>query len=87
MKIGRVEVVAVTTKAQDVDLGYRSFIIQNTSEDAVVYIKEKHQDKADVTTETGFSIWPGETLNNVLSGKTLSIIGSAAAKVRIMYLD
>lgn len=87
MQIGRVEVVAVTTKAQDVDLGFRSFLIQNNSEDAVVYIKEKSRDKADVTSANGFSIWPGETLNHVLSGKTLSILGSAAAEVRIMYLD
>lgn len=86
MEVGRIEAVKVTAKVQHVDIGYRTFLIQNLS-DSPVYIKNKDAGSAALTEENGFAILPKTTLDKPLSCETLSIIGSGEADVRILYAE
>ena len=85
MEIGRVEAVKATTTAKDLDIGYRTFLIQNLSE-ATVYIKNKDYG-GKMTAENGFAVLPKTTLEKTLSCETLSIIASGEADVRILYIE
>lgn len=85
MEIGRVEAIKAGDKVRHVDIGYRTFMIQNLS-DVTVHIKNKDAGIAALTVENGFAILPKTTLDKPLSCETLSIIsGGGEADVRIMY--
>lgn len=87
MKIGKIEAVKATTSPKDLDISYRQFVIQNLSEAAVVYFKEKSSDGKNATQDNGFALQPGETMDMLLRAITLSIVASAEADVRVMYVE
>ena len=77
--------VAVTTTAKDVPIGFQDFLMVNNS-DAVVYFREKTLDGKAVTEKTGFALQPHTATTYPMTANTLSIIGSAAADVRILFV-
>jgi len=85
LKIEKVMALTVGTTAQDVAVGYRSFIIENLSVNAV-YFKEK--EGTACTTSNGFCV-PAETaLLGVLTADTLSVVADDdSSDVRILFID
>lgn len=78
-------VVDVTTTAKDVNIGFQDFLMANNSE-SVVYFREKTLDGKAVTAKTGFALQPKSATPYPMTADTLSIIGSAAADVRILFV-
>lgn len=88
LKIREVIAVTATTTAQDVDIGYRKFLIQNNAANTVfVYFKEKNEDGVAATATNAFKLIGGDVLPIVFTAKTLSIIGSASAAVIIQIVE
>lgn len=85
-RIDSVEKVAVTGTAKDISINYRAFLIENLSTDQTVYFKEKNEDEKACTTNNGFALPAGKIFDKVLRAKTLSVIGSGSADVRILYV-
>lgn len=79
------EKISVSATAKDVAVDYRSFILENPDASVTVYFKEK-EGKA-VTAATGFALPPGQVLPVVLTGKTLSVLGSGSGELRLLYVD
>ena len=78
--------VSVTTTAQDVDIRFRDFLLVNNSE-ATVFFREKAKDGKAVTEQTGYALPPKSQLPHAITADVLSIIGSASADVRILFID
>lgn len=78
--------VAVTTQAQDVDADCRSFLAVNTSQTATVYFREKGDDGKEVTADNGFVLLPGTMTPVVLCAKTLSVMATEAADLRLLFV-
>ena len=78
--------VSVTSTAQDVDIRFRDFLMVNNSE-ATVFFREKAKDGKAVTAQTGYALPPKSQLPNAITADVLSIIGSASADVRILFID
>ena len=87
-KIDNVKVLSVGTAAQDVKVNYRGFLLQNRSESATVYFREKDADGTDCSALNGFAVGPGVTLDRVYTAHTLSLVASAAGTdVRLLLVD
>ena len=86
MRIKKDVTLSVTTKAQDVAVDFRDFILANNS-DATVFFREKETDGKAVTATTGFALPPKTVTPFPLTAGTLSIIGSDAADVRLLFVD
>ena len=82
VKTEKVRVSAGAASSLDVNFG--AFLIQNNSTNATVYFGEGSE--TAVTAENGFALVPGETLTLPLCCKTLSLVASAEADVRLLYL-
>ncbi|MBR2927542.1 MAG: hypothetical protein IKC24_00085 [Oscillospiraceae bacterium] len=80
------EKVTVGTAAVSVPVNCRSFLIKNCSTNATVYFTEYENGGGAATAETGFPLSPGETCPVTLNARTLSLIASAQADVRLLYL-
>lgn len=78
--------VAVTTSAQTIPVKCRDFVLCNTA-DATVYVKELETDGKAVTVDTGFAILPKTMTRFSLNAQQLSVIGSAAADLRILFVE
>lgn len=85
--IGTIKKITATTTAQDVNIDYQEFFIQNRSTEQTVYFKEKEHDGKKCTADNGFALAPGATFEKPLQAKVLSIIASGSADVRIMFMD
>lgn len=86
--IETIEALKVGTTETEVRVNSRAFLIQNLSESAIVYFKEKREDNKKVTATTGFAIPAGHTLEVTLRARKLSLVASAAnTDVRIMYVS
>lgn len=87
-QIEDVRVLSLGTTAVTLELGCLSFMIENCSEEATVYFREKDADGADCTASNGFALYPGERTEAVLAARSLSLIASAAATdVRLLIVD
>ena len=80
-KIEEVMTVDATSSAQDVQVGYKLFLIQNAGSTPVSF-KEKNDVPA--TAANGFAVAAGETLPVVLTANTLSVFGGKAS---ILFLQ
>ena len=88
LKIVKTQKITLGTSAQSVKVNGLAFLIQNLSDSATVYFKEKSDDNVAVTTSNGFAVKAGNTLEHPLVAHELSIISSAASTdVRVMVLD
>lgn len=84
------EVRALTlgTTAMTLDMGCRGFLLENCSQSATVYFREKDADGIDCNASNGFALGPGERMNMALAARTLSLVASAAGTdVRMLLLD
>ena len=70
--------------ASSLEVNYSAFLIQNNSSSATVYFGEGSE--TAVTAESGFALSPGETLALPLCCKTLSLVASSEADVRLLYI-
>lgn len=88
MKIERVEVLTVGTSAQTVGVHGLGCLIENNSESATVYFKEKRDDGKDASASNGFALGPGKMTPVPLVALELSVAASAAdTDVRVLLLD
>ena len=86
-RIDGVKTLTVGTTAQDVDVRCQSFLIENISESAVIYFKEKDNDSVACTASNGFALAAGGILDTPLCAGTLSVIASdEGADVRLLFL-
>ena len=79
------EKVRVGTTAVNTAVNCRAFLIKNNSASGTVYFREA-QDGETVTADTGFALAAGETIPVPLCAHTLSLIASAEADVRLLYI-
>lgn len=88
LKIDKIVKLTAGTTAQSVMVNGLACLIQNCSESAVVYFKEKSEDGKAATTSNGFALAGGKTLEIPLVARELSVVASAASTdVRVMILD
>lgn len=88
MKIEKVVKLSVGTTAQDVACHGQSFLIQNNSDSATVYLSEKDYDGKAATSSTGYALAPGKGTMFPMEARTLSVVASAASTdVRLLILD
>lgn len=80
------EKVSAGTEAVDVEAGFRAFLIKNCSSSATVYFRESYGDGEACTANNGFPVSPGETLTVPLRAGKLSLIATAEADVRLLYI-
>lgn len=87
-RIDKITVLSLGTTAKTVRISGLACTVQNNSESASVYLKEKRYDGEDVTSDTGWVLAPGGELPFPLTAMELSLVASAAdTDVRIMILD
>lgn len=87
-KIEEVLTLTVGTTAVEQEIRYQGFLIENLSESATVYFRDKEADGADCTAGNGFALAPGARTEVVLTARTLSLIASAASTdVRLLIVD
>ena len=87
-KIEKIEALTVGTSAQTVSLGGLACMVQNLTEGATVYIKEKRHDNVAASATNGWAIAAGKSTEIPLVALDLSIISdTASTDVRVMILD
>ena len=87
-QIENVLCLTVGTTAQTVEIRGLAFLMENLSESAGVYFKERRDDGEDVTSGTGYCLGPGESLPLALTAVELSVVASAAdTDVRLLLLS
>ena len=87
-QIENVLALSVGTAAQTVDVGGLAFLMENLSESASVYFREKRDDGLAVTADNGFALGPGAVMHLPLTAVELSVIASAAdTDVRLLLLN
>lgn len=87
-KIDSVCVLTLGTSAQIVRVSGLACMVQNNSESASVYMKERRADGEDVTADNGWRLAPGERTLVPFTALDLSLAASAAGTdVRVLLLD
>ena len=88
LRIEKVETLTVGTTASTVKVNGLACLIQNNSESATVYFKEKRDDGKAATSSNGFALGAGKTLEIPMVARELSVVSSAASTdVRVLILD
>ncbi len=87
-KIENVLVRRIGTTAQTLPVHGLSCLLQNNSESAAVYFKEKRADGKAATAENGYRLGPGAETAVPLTAMELSVVADAAdTDVRVLLLD
>ena len=87
-KIDSVCTLTLGTSAQTVRVSGLACLVQNNSDSASVYMKERRADGEAVTAESGWRIGPGESAPIAFPARALSLAASAAGSdVRVLLLD
>ena len=87
-KIEKVVKVTAGTTASTVEVHGLACLIQNLSESATVYFKERRDDGKAATTSNGYALGPGKETVIPMVALDLSIVASAASTdVRVLILD
>lgn len=87
-KIEKVVKVTAGTTASTVEVHGLACMIQNLSESATVYFKEKRDDGKAATSSNGYALGPGKETQIPLVAMDLSIVASAASTdVRVLILE
>ncbi len=87
-KIEEILPLTVGTAAQDAEIRYQGFLLENNSASATVYFRDREADGAACTAANGFALGPGERLETVLTARTLSLVASAAGTdVRLLIVE
>lgn len=88
LKIERVEKLTAGTTASTVEVHGLACLIQNLSESATVYFKEKRWDGKAATASNGYAVAAGKETVIPMVAMDLSIVASAASTdVRILILE
>ena len=87
-KIVKIEKLTLGTSAQSVKVNGLGCMVQNLSDSASVYFKEKREDGKAATASNGWCLGPGKATEFPLVALELSLISSASSTdVRVMILD
>lgn len=87
-KIESVAALSLGAAAQTVRVNGLSCLVENNSDTASVYFKEKRLDGVSVTTENGWVLGPGEKTCVPMAALELSLVADAAdTDVRVLILD
>jgi len=87
-KIEKVVKVTAGTTAQTVEVHGLACLIQNLSETATVYFKERREDGKAATSANGYAIGPGKETQIPIVASELSVVASASSTdVRVLILD
>ena len=87
-KIEKVLALTLGTGAATVKINGLCCLVQNRSDSAAVYFKEKRDDGEDVTAENGYRLAPGGETRIPLTAMELSLAADAAdTDVRVLILD
>lgn len=88
LRIDKVVTLTAGTSASTVKVNGLACLIQNNSESATVYFKEKSEDGKAASSSNGFALGPGKTLEIPLVARELSVVSDAASTdVRVLILD
>ena len=86
-RIESVKVLSLGTTETEVELGSAAFLLENCSEEATVYFKEKDYDGVAAASDKGFALAPG-MMPVVLCAHCLSLVASAdETDVRLLVLE
>lgn len=87
-KIDSVCTLTLGTSAQTVRVNGLACMVQNNSESASVYMKERRADGEDATADNAWRLAPGERTAVPFTALDLSLVASAAGTdVRVLLLD
>ena len=87
-KIEKVVTLTAGTTAKTVEVHGLACMIQNLSDSATVYFKEKRDDGKAATSSNGYALGPGKETQIPLVAMDLSIVASAASTdVRVLILE
>ena len=87
-KIEKIVALSVGTSASTVKVNGLACLVQNNSDSASVYIKEKRDDGKAATTSNGWKLGPGKATEIPMVAMELSVVASAASTdVRVLVLD
>lgn len=86
-KIEQVKKLSVGTAAVEEELSCQTFLIENNSETATVYFRDKDADNTDCTAENGYALGPGSRLDLPLCARLLSLVATGEADVRLLILE
>lgn len=88
LKIDKILALTAGTTAETVNVAGLACLVQNLTEGATVYIKEKRYDGVDASASNGWAIAAGKSLEHPIVALDLSVISdTASTDVRIMILD
>ena len=88
VKIEKVVKLTAGTSAQTVAVNGLAFMLQNLSESATVYFKEKRDDNKAATASNGYAVGPGKETQVPMVAMDLSVVASAASTdVRVLILE
>ena len=88
VKIEKVVTMTAGTSAQTVAVNGLAFLMENLSESATVYFKEKRDDGKAVTASNGYALGPGKETTIPMVAMDLSVVASAASTdVRVLILE
>lgn len=80
------EKIEAGTAAKEVSTGFRAFLLKNMSDSATVYFRECYGDGLACTANNSFALGPGETTPVPLRAGKLSILATATAEARLLYI-
>ena len=87
-KMDSVQALTVGTTAETVMVRGLACLVQNNSDTATVYIKEKRDDGTAATASNGWALGPGKATPVPLVAMELSVVSdTASTDVRVMVLD
>ncbi len=87
-KIEEILTISVGTTAQEQEIRYQGFLLENNSASANVYFRDMEADGEDCTEANGFVLRPGERIDTVLTARTLSLLADDDnTDVRLMIVD
>ena len=86
-KIEKVKKLSVGTAAVEEELCCQAFLIENNSDSATVYFRDKDADNIDCTVQNGYALTPGSRIDMPLCARQLSLVATAEADVRLLILE
>ena len=87
-RIERVEKLTAGTTATTVGVHGLACLIQNNSDSATVYFKEKRDDGKNASSSNGYALGPGKSTDIPMVAMDLSVVASAASTdVRVLILE
>ncbi len=88
VKIEKVVKLTAGTSAQTVAVNGLAFLMENLSDSATVYFKEKRDDGKAASSSNGYALGPGKSTDIPMVAMDLSVVASAASTdVRVLILE